>query len=85
MTDEEKSAHLTKTILSMAGRIGHLEGALNIIAGHVQCVDNLLGNAEIARMVLCGHSRKQEHVDGSAKCLGCGETWPPVSEGLNDD
>lgn len=33
-------------------RVAHLEQALRIIAGEQQCVDNLMGNADIAREAL---------------------------------
>ena len=41
-----------KAILSALRRIEKLEAALEIIAGQRPCIDNLMGNADIARQAL---------------------------------
>lgn len=40
------------TLRAQAKRIEALEAGLRIIAGEAQCVDNLMGNADIARSLL---------------------------------
>lgn len=40
------------TIAAQVSRIEELEMALRIIAGYEQCIDNLMGNVDIARKAL---------------------------------
>ena len=47
---------LDDAITSRDARIEKLEAALEIIAGERPCIDNLMGNADIARQALTGEA-----------------------------
>lgn len=47
---------LDDAITSRDARIEKLEAALEIIAGQRPCIDNLMGNADIARQALTGEA-----------------------------
>ena len=71
--------------------IGRLRLALRIIAGHEQCLDNLMSNADIARAALNGEGETAQPISGSSKWgpgfppAGCTAWEDCVSDGVCHD
>lgn len=49
---EREIETLTSALQAMDKEVSRLRGALEIIAGRKQCIDNLLSNADVARIAL---------------------------------
>ena len=47
------------TVQNLEQRIRELEAALEIIAGRKQCIDNTMGNADVAIAALAAASKKE--------------------------
>lgn len=58
---EDGEGGFASGVYRMAREIERLRGALEIIAGRKQCVDNLLSNADVARIALDSHRNLEKY------------------------